>query len=239
MKPLRSEFASNGGFRRLNVRLARTREQVITALGLLPRGRGLLQEYHRGILTGLSGVFWKGKLAASVYQRALRTWPVDCGEMSYAVALPRDAELERGVTRLLTGIGWTGLFQMQFVENVEGRFLIDLNPRVYGSLALALASRQNLSAIWVDLLLGKIPVAAPYQADVSFRNEFLDARALLAATRRTHRPRFSAALARTTATAHAYFQASDPMPLLALVPTLAAKVPARAKARRSSAARRV
>lgn len=236
VKPPRSELASNGGFRKFNVRLVSTREQVITALGLLPDGHGLLQEYHSGTLTGLGGVFWAGKLAAAVYQRAVRTWPVDAGEMSYAVALPRDSELEQGATRLLAQIGWSGLFQMQFLENDAGRVLIDLNPRVYGSLALGLAAGQNLPGIWVDRLLGKTTTPAPYQAGVSFRNELLDARALLAGARarEIHRPELSAAVAHQ-ATVNAFFQASDPMPLLALLSTLTAKVSSRATTRWNAA----
>lgn len=230
VKPLRSEFPSNDGFRKLGVRLARTREQVIAALRLLPENRGLLQRYERGSLSGVGGVFWGGKIVAAVHQRAVRTWPTDCGEMAFAVALPRDVELELGVTRLLAGLGWTGLFQMQFLETEEGRLLIDLNPRVYGSLALALAAGQNLPAVWIDLLLGRTTRAAPYRAGVSFRNELLDARALLASAHTNRWSALAANLARR-ATVHAFFETSDPMPLLALAPTLAGKISSRAKAR--------
>jgi predicted ATP-grasp superfamily ATP-dependent carboligase len=231
VKPLRSEFPSNDGFRKLRVRLARTRGQVVAALRLLPEGRGLLQRYEPGSLSGIGGIFWEGRIVTAVYQRAVRTWPLDCGEMSFAVTLPRDAQLERAVTRLLAGLGWRGLFHMQFLETAGGQLLIDFNPRVYSSLALALAAGQNLPAVWIDLLLGRTARTAPYRAGLTFRNELLDARALLTSAWAHRRPALAAKLARQ-ATAHAFFEAGDPMPLLAVASILAGKVSSRATGRR-------
>lgn len=228
VKPPRSQIAVRDGLCGWPVRRARTRDEVVAALRALPGGRGLLQRYHPGRLTGVGGVFWDGRIVSSVHQRAERTFPVDCGEMSCAVAIPRDPDLEAGITRLLGAIGWRGLFQLQFLETEAGRLLIDLNPRVYGSLALALAAGQNLPTIWADLLCGRPVRAQPYRTGVSFRNELLDARALLASAR-TGRRREVLRRAPARASAYAYFEAGDPMPLLSLGPALASKLGPRVK----------
>jgi predicted ATP-grasp superfamily ATP-dependent carboligase len=230
VKPARSEVPSNGGFRACAVNLVFTREQAIAALRSLPDGRGLVQAYQSGRLSSLAGVFWDGQVVAAVHQQAIRTWPHDCGQMAFAVALPNDPEFEAQVGRLLSALGWTGLFQLQFIETEAGRLLIDLNPRVYGSLSLALAAGQNLPGIWVDLLRGKTVKPVEYVPGVSFRNEMLDTFALLAAARRTPWAKIARALS-VRASTHAFFEAGDPMPLLALGPHGLAKLIARVRAR--------
>lgn len=228
VKPVRSELSSAGGFLKSCVSFARSREDVIDALRVLPSGHGLVQPYHDGSLTSLSGVFSAGAVLGATHQRALRVWPRGCGEMAYAVSLPRDSELELAAGRLLARLGWSGLFQIQFIETAQDRLLIDLNPRVYGSLALALAAGQNLPALWVESLLGKSSAATPYREGVTFRNELLDAQALLARPREGTWPEASKALMHR-ATIHAFFAPGDPMPLLALAPRLGAKLSSRAR----------
>jgi predicted ATP-grasp superfamily ATP-dependent carboligase len=243
VKPLRSEIVVGEGFQRMSVRRATTQAQAVAALAMLPDHCGLVQRYQVGALSAVAGVFWDGKLVSAVNQRALRLWPVGCGEMSYAVALPRDPELERGICRLLTGLGWSGLFQMQFLETQRERLLIDLNPRIYGSLALALAAGQNLAATWVDVLLGGCPAETRYEPGVRFRNELLDARALFASARVRARNRSEADRSCAGATRNgtaadsqcvttgAFFSPGDPLPLLGLAPFIARGLGSRAGAR--------
>jgi predicted ATP-grasp superfamily ATP-dependent carboligase len=227
VKPLRSAVPSNGGFRACGVRLAANREQAIAALRACPGERGLLQPYHRGPLSSLAGVFRDGEVVAAVYQRAVRMWPTAGGQMAFAVALARDPEFELRIGRLLKEIGWAGLFQVQFIETEAGRLLIDLNPRVYGSLSLALAAGQNLPAVWVDSLLGRPIEPTPYLPGVSFRNEVLDTCSLLAGAR-SARPRTLLRGLAARASSYAFFAVGDPMPLLALGPTIASKLRSRA-----------
>jgi predicted ATP-grasp superfamily ATP-dependent carboligase len=75
-----------------------------------------------------------------------------------------NAELELGVGRLLKEIGWSGVFHVQFVRDQRDKhYLIDLNLRIYGSLALAVGAGLNLPGIWVDLLLCRRPDVAHYR----------------------------------------------------------------------------
>jgi hypothetical protein len=82
-----------------------------------------------------------GRLLAAVHQRYLRIWPPDCGTSSAAVTTAPDLELEDRLPTLLAG--HRGVFQVQLV----GDQVIDINPRVYGSLPLAVAAGANLPAI--------------------------------------------------------------------------------------------
>ena len=64
--------------------------------------------------------------------------------------MARDVSLDRAVVDLLSKLGWSGLFQVQFIRPVTRSYVIDLNPRMYGSLALVIAARVISPAVWVD-----------------------------------------------------------------------------------------
>jgi predicted ATP-grasp superfamily ATP-dependent carboligase len=113
------------------------------------RGPVLAQELLGPPLTSIAGVVWQGRLAASVHQRYLRTWPPHAGGACAAVSVEADVDLERRVTEVLRG--YSGLFHAQFAA---GR-LIDLNPRTYGSLPLAVEAGVNLPVLYCDLVRGE------------------------------------------------------------------------------------
>jgi predicted ATP-grasp superfamily ATP-dependent carboligase len=225
VKPLRSRIRKlDGKATRYTSRLTSRyvwAKQVQEALDDLPGGVGLIQPYIPGTLVSVSGVSWKGELVCALHQASIRIWPVPAGGSSYAVTIPPDAELEQGVARLLRVICWSGIFQAQFIRDPHGEhYLIDLNPRVYGSLALAVAAGLNLPGIWVDLLLGRRPYVEGYRIGVRFRHEGKDVRALaqmLADGERLHALRGFVPRRDTT---HAIFSLRDPMPRLRSVEKL-------------------
>ena len=105
---------------------------------------GVVQPFLAGPLDAVSGVIHEGRLVAVVHQRALRTWPAACGPSCAAITVERDVVREEGLRELLAD--HEGIFQAQFL----GAHLIDLNPRVYGSLSLAVAAGVNLLALTLD-----------------------------------------------------------------------------------------
>lgn len=126
--------------------------QVDTAgqLRQLPRlpGRLVVQPLVEGDIHAVAGVVWRGQLKAVVHQAHLRIWPRQCGDACYAVTTAPAPTLEK---RLLTLLGdYEGIFQAEFV----GPHLLDLNPRVYGSLPLSVAAGVNLVSVFCDLLRG-------------------------------------------------------------------------------------
>lgn len=188
------------------------------ALEGLPDGVGLVQPYIHGTLYGISGVSWEGELICALHMVSIRRWPVLVGGSSYAKTIPRNTELEQRVGSLLSGLGWSGLFQAQFMLGADGEYyLLDLNPRIYGSLALATEAGLNLPAIWVDLLLGNRPEVGDYRIDARFRHEERDLRALawsLLIDDDQRRRRIPQGLLPHRGTAHAVMSIRDPAPLL-------------------------
>jgi predicted ATP-grasp superfamily ATP-dependent carboligase len=195
------------------------------AVDAMPGDHWLVQPYVSGDLAAVSGVSWCGELICAAHQRAHRIYPPDCGISASAATIAPDAEVEDAVARLLRLIGWSGVFQLQFLETPEGRYVIDLNPRMYGSMALAVAAGLNLPAIWVELLLGGRPVPAGYRPGVRFRSEERDAGAIAAAATSRDWSTALGALVPRRGTVHAVFSLRDPLPAVRSVRQLA-KAPA-------------
>lgn len=114
-------------------------------------------------MTAISGVVWQGALRAVVHQRAERLWPPLVGTSCWAITTLGDRELEDRLLDVLDS--YEGVFQAQFL----GPYLIDVNPRVYGSLPLAVAAGANLPAIYCDLLRGEHPSPVRGRAGVGYR----------------------------------------------------------------------
>lgn len=137
----------------------------------------LVQPYLAGTLRAVGGVVWRGELVAAVHQRYLRTWPPDAGGASCAVSVEPDEDLEERLVRLLGGRD--GIFMAQLVDDV----LLDLNPRVYGSLPLAVAAGVNLAAIHCELVRGRNPARRRGRPGVFFRWTEGDVRHVVAQVR--------------------------------------------------------
>jgi predicted ATP-grasp superfamily ATP-dependent carboligase/lysine/ornithine N-monooxygenase len=215
VKPVRTKTFTAEGVEHGRVRRVSDLEELRKVAAALPGARWLVQPFVEGRLSAIAGAAWEGELVCALHQVALRITPPDCGISAYAVTVPRDAELEAAVGRLLAAIGWSGLFQLQFIRDRNGvDYLIDFNPRMYGSLALATAAGLNLPAIWLELLLGRRPTVPEYEVGVRYRAEEKDARALVRALVRGRPGEALRGFIPRRRTAHAVFSLRDPLPLL-------------------------
>lgn len=170
-------------------------------------GRWLVQPFVEGKLGAIGGVAWEGRLVCASHQISPRIWPVERGISSYAVTVPPNEQLEQGVAALIELVGWSGVFGVQFIHSKGRSYVIDLNPRIYGSTALAIKAGHNLPAIWADLLLGREPRVAACRVGTRYRVEEDDFRAILATRQwRGLLPRGD--------TVHGVFDRRDPLPSL-------------------------
>jgi predicted ATP-grasp superfamily ATP-dependent carboligase len=224
VKPLRSRVLNPEGNASEFPTRHVTSEQDKGVSEALAAGEGLVQQYIPGELVSIAGVSWEGQLLCAVHQISIRIWPAFVGGSAYAETIPPNLKLEQGVSRLLQAIGWSGPYQVQFIRDRHGEHhLIDLNPRIYGTLALAVAAGANLPGIWVDLLLGRQPDIGGYRSGVRYRQEEKDLRALarsLAMNGCGERWRALQGFVPRRNTAHAVFSLRDPMPLITSVEKL-------------------
>lgn len=168
----------------------------------------LVQPYIAEPMRAVGGVIHDGRMVAASHQRNLRTWPAQCGTSSAAETIDPDETLEGALLELLGG--FEGIFQAQ----LAGPFLLDLNPRVYGSLPLAVAAGTNLPAVWCDLQRGVDVGEHRARPGVRYRWIEGDLRSIWAAIRRGKLPLGKAlrALAPSRGTAHSTESLSDPWP---------------------------
>jgi predicted ATP-grasp superfamily ATP-dependent carboligase len=191
-----------------------------------------VQDLVRGDLVAVAGVAWEGRLVSSLHQLAERVYPAFAGGGSYQRTIVPSESLTAAVGRLVAATGWSGIYHAQFIR-ADQDYLIDFNPRVYGSLALAISAGHNLMEYWVALLMGSEPKVSPYRVGVRYRALILDVPGI--ATKLRHGPRAEAARAlvphrRTT---HAVLTVTDPQPALLIGRKIWARLSEKARPRLS------
>ena len=220
LKPHQSVFEGSTGLRQLGTIVVEDEDELV---GLLP-GHGrpcLVQRRQPGTLLSFAGVLAGGELLASAVSRYQRTWPPDAGNVSFSETVSPPPGLRRRVRELLEAIGWEGIFELELLEGPDGAaFAIDLNPRVYGSLALAGKAGAPLALIWCDWLLGRSPTADTARPGYRYRWDDAELRSLWWLLRRARIREAISLLRPHRRTVRAHLAPSDPLPFLARMTVL-------------------
>lgn len=161
---------------RLNVdRLTRPRGAIcanadefadaLPSLGLAPV---LAQPLIHGVGEGVFGFADEtGPVALTAHRRVRMVNPAGSAS-SACESITVDPALVEPITRMLTAIGWTGLFMVEFLRDRDGvPWFMELNGRAWGSLALARRRGFEYPAWAVQSVLGiprspAVPVDSPH-----------------------------------------------------------------------------
>jgi predicted ATP-grasp superfamily ATP-dependent carboligase len=178
---------------------------------LKEEGPIIVQPYLSDRLRAVVGLMWNGELLSAVHLDYLRVWPIPCGTTASAVTVPADEQTEAGLNRLLWD--YNGIFHAEFA----GDYLLDLNPRVHGTLPLALAAGVNLPGSYCRLLTGGKVDRSRGQAGKFFRWIEGDYRSIVRSARQGRLDTASAAraLRPRRGAVHSYESLADPGPTLA------------------------
>jgi predicted ATP-grasp superfamily ATP-dependent carboligase len=177
-------------------------------------GSILIQVREHGPVYSCAGVMTDDGLIGFALARYVRTWPPEAGNASFAETIAAPEDLRERVISLLRRIGWQGIFELELMGAEDGSFsAIDLNPRVYGSLALAVRAGAVLPALWCDTLLGRTVTPQVARAGISYRWEEGEVRNVAALARRGSFRDAIAVLRPHRPCAHADFSKHDPGPL--------------------------
>lgn len=174
----------------------------------------LLQERLSGPLLALTTLADDGaRPVARLQQVVERTWPSPAGISVRARTVPVDPNLAAGADALLQRLDWFGMAQLQFVVTESGPVLIDLNPRFYGSLALALEAGLNLPLLWARMATGR-PVPERGDARIGARYSWLegDLRRARAERRGGLFPDMASSLRWSWGAGHSITSLRDPVP---------------------------
>jgi len=131
----------------------------------------LVQERARGPIVSLELVLDReGGTAARFQHVTRRTWPSAAGSIALATSVEPDEELVYRTASMLADIGFWGLAQVDFVDTPRGPVLLDVNPRFYRCLPLAVACGTNLPALWHAVTVGRnLGSPGRYRVGVTYR----------------------------------------------------------------------
>jgi predicted ATP-grasp superfamily ATP-dependent carboligase len=217
LKPGRAVFEHNGGLRRLGS--AAVHDQPSLARLLPEYGDSwLVQRVQPGALISFAGVIADGRLLAYVASRYQRTWPPEAGSVAYSETIQPPQGLSDKVRALLVAMGWTGIFELELLEGSDGSLsTLDLNPRVYGSLALADAAGAPLPLVWCDWLLRRRFGAKFARPGYRYRWDDAEIRRLGWLVRHGQSRSIPDLVRPHSRTVRAHLWRSDPLPLAARV----------------------
>ncbi len=105
-----------------------------------PWNRFFIQEKIEGQTHCVAMLFRQGEYRAKVGYRQLRSYPIKCGQATLRVSVGNKAA-EDSLQRLLEELKWHGVCQADFIIDKKSGipYLIDINPRFWGSLAQSIA----------------------------------------------------------------------------------------------------
>jgi predicted ATP-grasp superfamily ATP-dependent carboligase len=137
----------------------------------MPWDRFFVQEKIAGETHCVAMLFNQGQLRAKIVYKQLRDYPVTGGQATLRVSL-HDEKAELYLQQLLEEVKWHGVCQADFVvdENTQIPYLIDLNPRLWGSLVQGIASGVDFPHLIYRLAReGDISPVTEFRTDVVTR----------------------------------------------------------------------
>jgi predicted ATP-grasp superfamily ATP-dependent carboligase len=224
VKPPRSIVSTDGRMRQQAIAIAPD-EPALEAAAADSASPFVVQRFEpEARRISCAGVRVGGELRGLAVARYLRMWPPRAGAASAAETIAPPEELVTRVEALLDAIDWDGIFEVEVLALPGGRYAaMDLNPRVFGWMALAGRAGANLPAIWCDALRGENRPPVVARPGVAYRWE--DAELLHVLRRlRTGEIREAARLLRPRkGTVYGYGRRRDPAPLAARLLDAAAR----------------
>jgi len=132
----------------------------------------LLQEWIPGHGEAISVLARDGEIVDAIAHRRLRERPPAGGVSVLRESIEPDPALLAGTRALLRAVDWTGVAMVEFRRAPTGRaVLMEINPRFWGSLQLAIDAGIDFPARWVALHRGER--LAPARARIGVRSRWL------------------------------------------------------------------
>jgi predicted ATP-grasp superfamily ATP-dependent carboligase len=217
VKPHRSVAEHDGRLRETAARLVSDEPALARAVALL--GTPLVVQRHlaQAEIVFFAAVRIGDRLHGFTAARNGRTWPPDAGSAAMALTIDPPKGIEARVEELLSRIGWSGIFQLQLLDFGGDRLAaIDLNPRLFASLALVVRAGANLPALWCDHLLGRRrPATDRARPGVRYRWEEGEIKYVIRQALSGELWAALSVLRPYRRVVHAYFELRDPAPFLA------------------------
>lgn len=142
---------------------------------VLMQSRGMpfqVQEYVHGRGIGIELLFEHGEPRWHFAHERIHEYPLTGGGSSYRRSICPDAKLLDASRMLLRELNWHGVAMIEWKMNDRGEwYLIEINPRLWGSLALAIDAGVNFPAGLFALAVGsRLPPQPRFRVPYFARN---------------------------------------------------------------------
>jgi protein-tyrosine-phosphatase len=177
LKPVFSKRTTYGRVQDLTVSIVRDIEQWRTALASTYRDIPIQQQqYISGKGIGVEMLFENGDCRWSFLHERVHELPLTGGGSSYRVSLPLRDDLIASSNLLLSALRWHGVAMVEFKVTPNGEaYLMEINPRLWGSLALAIDCGVNFPSGLLNLSTGRsVPPQPQYRVGYYTRNIYRD-----------------------------------------------------------------
>jgi predicted ATP-grasp superfamily ATP-dependent carboligase len=176
IKPARSVAGDQGNRRKTGVRYSSTPDQLrrtLREMGL-DAGPFLIQSRVEGYGLGVFLLRWNGKLIASFAHRRIREKPPSGGVSVCCESIPAPEALVAQSASLLEALNWNGVAMIEYKHDVRSgvSHLMEVNPRFWGSLQLAIDAGVDFPWYLAQLALGQ-QVAPVHQWRVGVRSRWV------------------------------------------------------------------
>ncbi len=159
IKPYCSRILLDGRWMATSVQYARSvseLESTFKRIEYLNRCPFLIQEYIQGEGRGIFALYDQGKPILFFAHRRLREKPPSGGVSVLSESIQVDPPLREIAQKILDHVKWHGVAMVEFKVTAEGTpYLIEVNPRFWGSLQLAIDAGVDFPFLLYQLAMGE------------------------------------------------------------------------------------
>ncbi|MET0348765.1 MAG: ATP-grasp domain-containing protein, partial [Rhizobacter sp.] len=158
VKPVHSKVRIDGTLRTIEARICADEAARQAAFrDMLPHTPVVEQEYFAGRGVGVEALFEHGEPRWLFAHERLHEIPLTGGASSYRRAIEPPPAVRDAALALLRELRWHGVAMVEFKVSPDGRDyrLIEINPRLWGSLPLAVAAGVNFPLGLLRLATGQ------------------------------------------------------------------------------------
>jgi len=141
-----------------NLRYCNNTLELVEALDWLFRFENVIvcQEYIKGETHGFYTYYYEGRMYASFMHERIKEFPITGGPSAVARSY-YDKNLELISKKLLDSLDWNGPAMVEWkLDSRDGKYkLIEINPKLWGSLDLTVQSGVNIPKLMVKTMLNE------------------------------------------------------------------------------------
>ena len=163
LKATHSKVMIDGALQTLAVAVVRSEEERQEQLRRwLPLTPVQQQQYVSGRGVGVEFLFDRGRKVWHFAHERVHEYPLTGGASSYRRSINPPAALLHDAEKLLTALQWHGVAMVEFKMNASGQYwLMEINPRLWGSLALSIDAGVNFPLGLLQIAKGDQPALQP------------------------------------------------------------------------------